>query len=135
MDKTLLKVAGIISIVVGILYCLTLVGAIVGIPVVIGGCKLKDYANMSDEEVIKSKDTIIIWSVVFLLVNQIAGILGIIFILTNNLFSLSGNGNSSNDPEKYKYENLERLKKLYDEKAISKEEYEKEKERVLNGLK
>ncbi len=135
MDKTLLKVAGIISIVVGILYCLTLVGAVVGIPVIIGGCKLKDYANMPDPEVIKNKDIIIIWSVVFLFINQISGILGIIFILTNNLISFSSNGNSSNDSEKYKYENLERLKKLYNEKAISKEEYEKEKEKILNGLK
>ena len=33
-----------------------------------------------------------------------------------------------------KYEELEKVKKLYDEKILTKEEYEKEKERILNQL-
>ena len=46
MDKSLLKISGIIAIVFGILACLTLVGAIVGVPLIIGGAKMKEYAEV-----------------------------------------------------------------------------------------
>lgn len=133
MDKSLLKIAGIISIIVGILFCLTLIGAIVGVPIIIGGCKFKDYANLSDEELLQHKDSIIIWTIVFLFINQLAGVLGLVFVIVNNLFD-SNNTNSAANFDKNKYESLERLKKLYDEKALTKEEYEKEKDKILNGL-
>ena len=135
MDKSLLKIAGIISIIVGILFCLTLIGAIVGVPIIIGDCKFKDYANLSDEELLRHKDSIIIWTIVFLFINQLAGVLGLVFVIVNNLFdSNSTNTNSATNFDKNKYESLERLKKLYDEKALTKEEYEKEKDKILNGL-
>ena len=135
MDKSLLKIAGIISIIVGILFCLTLIGAIVSVPIIIGGCKFKDYANLSDEELLQHKDSIIIWTIVFLFINQLAGVLGLVFVIVNNLFdSNSTNTNSATNFDKNKYESLERLKKLYDEKALSKEEYEKETDKILNGL-
>lgn len=135
MDKSLLKIAGIISIIVGILFCLTLIGAIVGVPIIIGGCKFKDYANLSDEELLQHKDSIIIWTIVFLFINQLAGVLGLVFVIVNNLFdSNSINTDSATNFDKNKYESLERLKKLYDEKVLTKEEYEKEKDKILNGL-
>ena len=135
MDKSLLKIAGIISIIVGILFCLTLIGAIVCVPIIIAGCKFKDYANLSDEELLQHKDSIIIWTIVFLFINQLAGVLGLVFVIVNNLFdSNSTNTNSATNFDKNKYESLERLKKLYDEKALTKEEYEKEKDKILNGL-
>ena len=60
MDKVLLKVAGIIALVCGILACLTIIGAIVGVPLIIGGKKCMDLAQLSDDEVIANKDTILI---------------------------------------------------------------------------
>ena len=81
------------------------------------------------------KDAIIIWTIVFLFINQISGILGLIFVVTNNLFNTEKNVNTNvNDLDNEKYVILERLKKLYDDKVLTKEEYEKEKEKVLNGL-
>ena len=57
------------------------------------------------------------------------------FVIVNNLFDSNGtNTNSATNFDKNKYESLERLKKLYDEKALTKEEYEKEKDKILNGL-
>lgn len=135
MDKSLLKISGIISIVIGIICCITIFGAIVGIPMIIGGAKFKDYSNLSDEELLSHKDAIIIWTIVFLFINQISGILGLVFVITNNLFNTStGFNNMNNNFDNSKYESLERLKKLYDDKVLSKEEYEKEKEKILNGL-
>lgn len=145
MDKSLLKISGIIAIVLGILECLTLVGAIVGVPVIIGGAKMKEYADYTDEQIIASKDKILVWTIVFLFFCQISGILLLIFyidsigkyekgIIGNNMNYQSSTNNNMNTNSNLKYEELEKVKKLYDEKILTKEEYEKEKERILNQL-
>jgi len=133
MDKSLLKVSGIISIVVGVIYCLSIIGAIIGIPLIIGGIKIKDYASYSDIQIYESKDTILIWTIVFLLFNQISGILLLIFYIDNIGKTTTNNNNTNtNNTNSDKYEELEKIKKLYDEKILTKEEYEKEKSRILD---
>ena len=133
MDKSLLKVSGIISIVVGVIYCLSIIGAIIGIPLIIGGIKIKDYASYSDIQIYESKDTILIWTIVFLLFNQISGILLLIFYIDNIGKTTTNNNNiNTNNTNSDKYEELEKIKKLYDEKILTKEEYENEKSRILN---
>lgn len=141
MDKSLLKISGIIAIVFGILACLTLVGAIVGVPLIIGGAKMKEYADYTDEQIIANKDKILIWTIVFLFFCQISGILLLIFYIdsigkyekgiTGDNMNYQSNMNTNNNA---KYEELEKVKKLYDEKILTKEEYEKEKEKILNQL-
>ena len=141
MDKSLLKLSGIIAIVFGILACLTLVGAIVGVPLIIGGAKMKEYADYTDEQIVANKDKILIWTIVFLFFCQISGILLLIFYIdsigkyekgiTGDNMNYQSNMNTNNNA---KYEELEKVKKLYDEKILTKEEYEKEKERILNQL-
>lgn len=133
MDKSLLKVSGVISIVVGVIYCLSIIGAIVGIPLIIGGIKIKDYASYSDIQIYESKDTILIWTIVFLLFNQISGILLLIFYIDNIGKTTTNNNNTNtNNTNSDKYEELEKIKKLYDEKILTKEEYENEKSRILD---
>lgn len=129
MNKSLLKISGIISIVLGIICCLTIFGAIVGVPLIIGGNKIKDMANLSDKELMTQKDTILIWMVVFLVFNQISCILLLIFYIDmDGSFSNTFNNTKSNN----KYDELEKLKKLYDDKVLTKEEFETEKEKILN---
>ena len=126
-DKNLLNVSGIVAIVLGIVACLTIFGAIIGIPVIIGGIKFRELSQLSDEEIAKNKDTILVWSIVFLFICTVSGVLGLIYyvgIENPNLFST----NNSND----KYDELEKLNKLYKDKVLTKEEFEKEKERILN---
>ena len=130
MNKSLLKISGIISIVLGIICCLTIFGAIVGVPLIIGGNKIKDMANLSDQELMTQKDTILIWMVVFLVFNQISGILVLIFYIDMD-GSLSNTLNGSNKKSDDKYDELEKLKKLYDDKVLTKEEFETEKEKIL----
>ena len=146
MDKSLLKISGIIAIVVGVLACLTLVGAIVGVPLIIGGAKIKEYSDYTDEQIIVIKDKILIWAIVFLFFCQLSGILLLIFYIdsigkyekwlginTNtNDMNYNNNTNNMNATNNAKYEELEKVKKLYDEKILTKEEYEKEKSRILN---
>lgn len=146
MDKSLLKISGIIAIVVGVLACLTLVGAIVGVPLIIGGAKIKEYSDYTDEQILVIKDKILIWAIVFLFFCQLSGILLLIFYIdsigkyekglginTNtNDMNYNNNTNNMNATNNAKYEELEKVKKLYDEKILTKEEYEKEKSRILN---
>lgn len=135
MDKTLLKISGIIAIVVGVLYCVTIVGAIVGVPLIIGGNKIKSYAEYTDEQIMNVKDSILIWAIVFLIFNQISGILLLIFYI-DGLDKNRGKTTTVNTNKEVnidgKYEELEKLKRLYDDKVLTKEEFEKEKDRILN---
>ena len=99
MDKSLLKISGIIAIVFGVLGCLTLVGAIVGVPLIIGGAKIKEYADYTDEQIIANKDKILIWTIVFLFFCQISGILLLIFYIDSigKYFQVGGIGYVSGD--------------------------------------
>lgn len=121
-DKALLKASGIIAIVLGVLSCLIIIGLIWGIPMIIGGYKLYDYSNLEDEEIINHKGTILCWSIFFIFFSLISGILGLIYYFgLNNI-----------QKNKLDYlDELERLKKLYDEKALTKKEYEAKKKEIL----
>ena len=79
MDKILLKIAGIFALIVGIIYCLTIIGIIVGVPTIIGAVKFLNYAEMPDEQLLKHKDTILVWSIVFIFLSTIAGVLALVF--------------------------------------------------------
>ena len=135
-DKVLLKVAGVVAFVLGIILCVTIIGAIVGVPSIIGGKKLMDLSNSSDSEILANKDTILIWSIVLLFLCTISGILALIFYIqmeqivsANKEAKVSKEENNSSDKEIEK--RLENLKSLYDEKLITKEEYDAKRKKIL----
>ena len=130
MNRTLLYVAGVVSIIVGILCCLTIVGIIIGVPIIIGGNKFINYSKMNDEEIEANKDNILIWTIVFLFINQLAGVIALIAYI---LYEVSNTNYVKSRKQYGKYDELERIKKLYDDKVLSKEEYESEKARILNN--
>ncbi len=130
MNKTLLNIAGIISLIFGIICTITIIGAIVGIPMIIGGNKLRELSNMDDSEIYKNKDTLIIWMVVFLFINQISAVLILIYYI---MLETSMTSNNTKENTMDKYDELEKLNNLYKEKVLTKEEFEKEKERILNS--
>ncbi len=126
-DKNLLKFAGILGIILGIISCFTIVGVLWGIPMIIGGDKLNSYSKMEDDEIIKYKDSIFGWSVFFLIFFIISGVLGFIYYI------------GLTDEERKKENNdymdqLEKLKKLYDDKVLTKEEYEEKKQKILEKI-
>ena len=130
MNKTLLNIAGIISLIFGIICTITIIGAIVGVPMIIGGNKLRELSNMDDSEIYKNKDTLIIWMVVFLFINQISAVLVLIYYI---MLESSMTSNNTKENTIDKYDELEKLNNLYKEKVLTKEEFEKEKERILNS--
>lgn len=130
MNKTLLNIAGIISLIFGIICTITIIGAIVGVPMIIGGNKLRELSNMDDSEIYKNKDTLIIWMVVFLFINQISAVLVLIYYI---MLESSMNSDNTKENTMNKYDELEKLNNLCKEKVLTKEEFEKEKERILNS--
>lgn len=128
-DKSLLKVGGLIAIVIGALYCLTIVGIIVGIPLIMGGIKFRDLSNYSDEEIVKQKETLLIWSIVFLVLSLIPGVLGLIFYVGLDQDERVKAAKASDTTSKYR--DLEEIKKLYDDKVLTKAEYEAQKKKIL----
>ncbi len=130
-DKALLKAAAIIGIVIGIISCLFIIGLIWGIPMIIGGYKLYDYSNMPDNEVVNYKSSILGWSIFFIFFSFISGILGLIYYI--GLTSLNNQMYKDVDSTDYVAE-LENLKKLYDDKILTKEEYQNKKKQILDKI-
>lgn len=126
MDKTLLKVGGVVAIIIGVCYSITIFGLIIGIPMIIGGVAFTGYAKLKDEEVMFAKGSILGWSIFFLLFAGIPGILGIIFYL-----SMTGALNTNTQTKHYTDE-LKDLKALLDSKTITQEEFEKRKTQILS---
>ena len=130
-DKALLKAAAIIGIVIGIISCLFIIGLIWGIPMIIGGYKLYDYSNMPDNEVVNYKSSILGWSIFLIFFSFISGILGLIYYI--GLTSLNNQMYKDVDSTDYVAE-LENLKKLYDDKILTKEEYQNKKKQILDKI-
>jgi uncharacterized membrane protein HdeD (DUF308 family) len=124
MEKSLLKISGIIAVVLGIFYSITIVMAIVGIPLIIGGSRMMGYANLSDSELHDKKDSILGWSIFFFFFTVIGGVLGLVFYLTmdNGAFS-----------KKSDYmDEIRKLDDLRKQGIISNEEYEAKKKKILD---
>lgn len=123
-DKALLKASGIIAIVFGIVCSLTIIGLLWGVPLIIGGYKFNEYSALEDVEILQHKSGILGWSIFFIFFSFISGILGLIYYF--------GLNNIQIEKENMAYlDEIERLKKLLDEKAITKAEYDKKKKEIL----
>lgn len=122
-DKTIVKVAGIVAMVYGGLWCLTIIGALIGIPLLVGGSRMIDFSKMEDEKLEGYKTHYLVWSIIFLVFATIAGVLALVYYVGAYL---------DNKSSKISYiEEIESLKKLYDERAITKEEFETRKKEIL----
>lgn len=123
-DKILLKIAGILAMIVGGICCLTIIGIIIGIPLLIGGSRMIDFSKMEDDKLENYKTHLLVWGIIFLIFVPISGVLVLIYYVAV-YFEFNGNKMSYLDE-------IEKLKKLYDNGAITKEEYEKKKSEILS---
>ena len=124
MEKTLLKIAGIIAIVAGIGWCFTIIGIIWGIFLIVGGSTMMGYASLSDDAIMEKRSSILNWSIFFLFFTFIGGILSIIFYFTmdKKIFA------SKNDY----IDEIKKLDELRKQGVISDKEYEAKKKKILD---
>ena len=124
MDKSIFKAAGIIAIVIGAFYTITIFGAIIGIPLIIGGSLFIDYSKLSDKEIKEKKGSILGWSIFFILFSFIPGVLGIVgYIL---FFE-----NSAKPKEPTLKNKIVELDEMKEEGLLTAAEYKKRKAKVL----
>jgi len=124
MDKVLLKISGIIATIMGIILCFTIIGAIIGVFLIIGGSKMIGYSNLSDKELTYHKNSILGWSIFFLFFTFVGGILGLIyyFSMDTNIFT-----------KKSSYiDEIRELDELRKQGIISDKEYEAKKKKILD---
>ena len=84
--KVLLKIAGIISLVVGVICCFSIVLLLIGVPLVIGSVKLLNFAELEDDELVLHKKEILAWGILFLFLSFISGILTLIVYFQINKY-------------------------------------------------
>ena len=80
MKNIYFTVAWIISLILGILFCITFVGAIFGIPLLIAASKFNKARKMLDEELISHRGNLFGWGI-FLAIVLSPTIIGLIVLL------------------------------------------------------
>ena len=78
--KTYFTVAQIVTLILGILLSISIVGLILGIPLFIASSKYKKFGQLSDEELIKVRNSVLGWNI-FTAIVLSPSILGLIIVL------------------------------------------------------
>lgn len=150
-SKIYFTIMYIVNLILGIIFTITLVGAIFGIPMIIGANKFKNAQNASNQELKEMRTSLFAWGIFFGIIwigTILVGVLIIVMaILVNNYIEKLSQEDEANDKtivdnfketfgikngvEKTK-EKLEKLKKMLDEGTINEEEYEEMRKKVLD---
>lgn len=124
MDKIVLKISGLIAIIVGIFWCFSVVGLLIGILLIIGGSTVMNYSTMTDKEINNNKSSLLGWSIFFLFFTVIAGVLGLIYYFFSDEKTYSKKSDYT--------EELEKLDELRKKGIINDKEYEAKKKKILD---
>lgn len=154
--KTYATVMYIVGLVIGIILCVTVVGAIIGIPLIIGSNKFKIAKDASTSELVEMRSSLLGWGIFYSIV--VAGsIFGFICILVCSIMVnkyLSGvedgtlqenislsqfanrseetTGATQEDSAQSIKDKLKEIDDLYEEGVITKEEYEAKRKKILD---
>ncbi len=129
MNKTLLLVARITSLISGILWCLTIVFIPVGVLNIMASKKF-DLAEKGDPTV--TRDNVRNWSIYLLFTDMLSGILGLIAALGDeNVVDVSSSYTQTGTSVE---ERLNNLSRLYDSGAISRDEYDQRRTKILDDI-
>lgn len=132
-NSTIFNVFGVIGMVIGVLTVIILIG----IPIIICASKHLAWAKMSDDEVAKDRDTILIWGIIMSVLIFPIGLLALIpaFNLDGQISSALNISGSAQTKEKDFASKLERIKKLHELKEqgiLDEEDFKLAKEKILN---
>lgn len=127
MNKSLLLVARILSLISGIVYCISIIGIPLGVLNIIASNR---FAQAEKDEV--SRETVRNWSIYLIFTDMISGILGLVASESNkddNVFENDNNKTSSTVEQR-----LNKLSRLYESGAISREEYEARRREIIKEI-
>lgn len=80
-NNSLLKIAAIIGLFVGILETISIIGAIVGIPTIVISWYIRKVSLMKDSEIEKNKEKLFYVSIIYAIISPISGILALLFYI------------------------------------------------------
>ncbi len=80
-NNSLLKVASIIGLFVGILETISIIGALVGIPTIVISWYIRKVSLMKDSEIEKNKEKLFYVSIIYAIISPISGILALLFYI------------------------------------------------------
>lgn len=78
MERKFLKGIGIMNIILGIIFIITIVGLIPGIALLTNGIIFNNYSKLSDKELQTKKGYIFTWSCILIVLNTLGAILGFV---------------------------------------------------------
>lgn len=137
INSLLFKITRVITLIVGIIACITLFGAIIGIPLIIASVFYKNLVEMTDDEVAQEADKILIWGVVLAIIIFPLGLIPLIaaFNLNGQLFGGNQEFKKTQTVETSSGDKVEKIKKLYELKEqgiIDEEEFKMAKAKILS---
>lgn len=131
MNKTLLLIARITSLITGIIYCLTFIGLPIGILNLVASSKFQK-AKDGDSNI--TRENVRNWSIYLLFTDLLSGILGLIAStaeeVVHDFTSTAERSKSSTNIE----ERLKNLRTLYESGMISRDEYDRRRQEILNEI-
>ncbi len=141
--KVYFNLMRIFMLIVGILLCITLIGIIFGVPMIIGSNAMGKAENYSQKQLKENNTTLLVWGVIFGACTLPAGAIAIVFaVLTYNTINemksaetIKDNTDdskpSNNNIDKIKQE-LEDLERMHENGVITDEEYKTLRNKILS---
>ncbi len=138
-DKILLKISATAAMIFGIIYSFTIIGALLGIPVLMGAFYINSLIELNKELVKGQTKNIIIWSVLFLLtLNIVSVVLNVVVLVRVNKSNIINATVVEEEPtevseevkEETKDEKIKKLQLLKEQGLLTEEEYQK----LINDL-
>lgn len=137
-----LLISGILGMITGITACITIVGAIVGIPLIIGASKYLAWAKVSDQELLADKEQLLVWGIVFTILMFPIGAIALVPPLTMDKNKTTTTTEKSEQKEytsteatnekKSKLDRLNELVSLKEQGLIDEKDFEIAKKKILS---
>ncbi|KRM86417.1 SHOCT domain-containing protein [Lacticaseibacillus thailandensis] len=119
--KTLSLIGAIFAIVMGALYCLTIIGIILGIPMIIGGIYLLRLRHYNDDNFYAHRGAMLGWGIFFLFCTLVGGVLELVayFQVNNHVPAANVDARPT-----MSFSSVERAYELKEKGVISQAEFE-----------
>lgn len=130
MNKTLLVIARILSLITGILYCIMIITIPIGILNIIASNKFSDA-----EKGLVNRETVRNWGIYLLFTDVTSGILALIASSVEEDFKPNFDATTNDGRKAYSVEErLSNLNKLYESGAISRDEYDRRRKEIIDAI-
>lgn len=132
-NSTYFKVSKVISIIVGVILCFTIIGIIFAVPLFIAASKFSEWTYLSDDELLSHKDSIIIWSILCSALAFPIGLISLVPVFNLNSQNIHAQyGSNTNKNNTSKAEKIKEFYELKEKGIITQEEFEEAKSKIIN---